>query len=221
MLSSILEQKQHDMDILISCSYLKDETDGLISNLKIIEYFQKLGLNIVGYEYEPSKFMDRSYFRNDRTKHTKSDWILFADADMVYDDEFFFDISKKLKIPIYANSNKVLGADRHSLDIEFCEQYIKSQKYNMEPIFLSHPCKILKEFPLRDKPGGGGRAPGYFQLVNGEVARSLGKYCTKHNGFFADKAIRRMLGGVIKIEDTRPQYHLNHYRDNRYNKDQK
>lgn len=220
MLSSILQQQKHNIDIVVTCSYLEDGSDGLLSNKSIINFFQKKGLNIIGYKYTYDKIIDRSYFRDDRTKNSSADWILFVDADMVYNQDFFKDLEEKLISDDYRNETKVLGADRVSLDIDTCENYIRSMNYGFEPIFVPHPVVVLKTFPVKGI-GGGTKAPGFFQLIRGDVAKSVGKYCTKNNGFFADKSIRYLCGGVREIKNIKPQYHLNHYRDNRYNNQQK
>jgi hypothetical protein len=213
MLSSIVQQKDHNLDIVVTCSYLKDGSDGQPNNIQIIDFFQNKGLNIIGYEYPQNKMLDRTYLRNDRAKNTKADWILFADCDMIYDPLFFTDLEKKLMSDEYKNITKVFGADRVSLDIDLCEKFLLDYQF-IDPFFITQPAEQIKDFPYFNK-GGRSRAAGYFQLVNGDAIRNLGKYSVKNNGFRGDGSIRYLSGGVVGL-DLKPQYHLNHHRNDRY-----
>ena len=40
MLSSIVQQKDHNLDIIVTSSYLKDGSDGQPNNIQIIDFFQ-------------------------------------------------------------------------------------------------------------------------------------------------------------------------------------
>lgn len=213
MLSSILQQTDNPIDLIISCSYLKNKKDGKPSNIDTIDFFNAKGLNIIGYEYSIEQMLDRSYFRNDRAKNTKADWIIFADADMLYDPSFFSDMSYQLNLPEYRDETKVIGSDRISLDIVYSEQFFKSS-LNNDPFYIDNAVEKIQHIPIINI-GGGRVAPGYFQLINGNTIRKLGKYSNRHNGFKADMSIKKLLGGVRKA-NFKKQYHLNHYRAHRY-----
>lgn len=214
MLSSIIQQINNNIDLTISCSYLKNKQDGMPSNIDVIDFFQNKKLNIIGYEYPLNKILDRSYFRNDRAKNTKADWIIFADSDMVYDPYFFNDLEYKLSLPQYKDETRVMGADRVGLNIQECEDFFQKQQHITKPFYVEDAVSKIQHIHI-DKIRGGNVVPGYFQLINGDAIRKLGRYSVRHNGFKADRSVRVLMGGRTKI-NLKYQYHLNHFRNNRY-----
>lgn len=214
MLSSIVQQINNNINLTITCSYLKDKQDGVPCNIDVIDFFRNKGLNIIGYEYPMAKMLNRSYFRNDRAKNTKADWIIFADSDMLYDPNFFNDLETQLQLSKYQNETRVMGSDRISLHKSESENFLKSYLSYSNPFYVDNVVEKIQHISIINI-GGGRVAPGYFQLINGDAIRKLGKYSNKHNGFNADVSVRKLMGGNTKI-NLKPQYHLNHFRNNRY-----
>lgn len=220
MLSSLLQQElsNHQIEIHIAHS----TNNGTPTTESIIDFFKDRGMRITSDIMTEENISKRGLSRNNRVEHTISDWILFADCDMVYHPLFFQDLCSKLEND-FKNETRVIGADRYSLDIPFCTNY-----FNKNP--LLQPTNILQVYDLVSKwplyyIANGRRAAGYFQLVNTKILKSKTKVYShrshRDNIFSAkyssDIHFRHIMGGRTRIP-TLPQYHLNH---SRYTKEQR
>jgi glycosyltransferase involved in cell wall biosynthesis len=214
MLSSILQQKGDIPNITISISYTSN--NGKPMTEELIELFRDKGLNIIDVVVAEDNVKNRSLSRNIRASETIADWIIFADADMVYHPLFFADIKEQLLSDKYKNETKVIGGDRHSLDINFCENYfIKDKKHY--PRIVTNVYDVVSKWPIK-YIGGKRIAAGYFQLANTKAIKQAGD-CYSHNTkdnihfrkYRADRGFRVRMGGRVPME-VKPQYHLNHSR---------
>lgn len=212
MLNSILQQKGDIPEILVSISYVPN--NGNPTTESLISFFRERGLNILDVVLEEDQIHNRAIPRNIRAKETNVDWILFADADLVYDPNFFSDLKKKLESEEFKNETKVLGADRHSLKDNFCIDYFnKCEK--QYPCEIPHVAKVAASFPVKWIKGKN-VAAGYFQLARVQAIKDKGGiYSGRKRDFWrstkSDKQFRAHMGGRKPI-DVLPIYHLNHDR---------
>lgn len=221
MLSSILQQKGELPELLVSISYTKD--NGNPTTESVIELFRKNGMNILDVVLTPAEVSNRSVSRNIRLKETNSDWILFADCDLVYDNDFFAIVKKKLEGDKYKNETKVIGCDRYSLNDQFCIKYFEEDKREY-PCIIENVVDIPKTFPVKWKRGGE-TAAGFFQLANvASVRERKGVYSGRNRDLWratkSDREFRVRMGGRVSINEATDveqgielrQYHLNHDR---------
>ena len=95
MLSSILQQIGNIPNLIINISYVANDGDPTTED--VCHFFKDKGLNIKETVLSEKEIKNRSYARKKQALESKSDWILFADADMVYEPLFFDDLSKDIK----------------------------------------------------------------------------------------------------------------------------
>lgn len=212
MLSSILQQKGDIPDILVSISYTPE--NGNPKTKDVNDFFRSKGLNILDVELDPKDAPNRAIPRNIRAGKTESDWILFADCDIVYDPMFFDDLKKKLESSLFKDETKVLGADRHSLDIPFCIKYFE-EDVREYPCIIEDVSSIPKIWPKK-WISGKGTCAGYFQLARVDAIKEKGGiYSGRKRDFWrvtkSDRQFRVHMGGRRPI-DVLPMYHLNHDR---------
>lgn len=212
MLSSILQQKGDVPNIIVNISHT--DNDGTPTTEEVCNFFRSKGLNIKETKVTEKEVSNRAFARNIQSTETTADWILFADSDMVYSEDFFDDLQKKLKT-ILKDVELVMGADRYSLNDQFCIDYFEKDK-TVYPCIIENAGKIAAEFPVKRKCGSG-IAPGNFQLISGKVLKGKckGKITDRPGDHWrrtkGDRALRVRVGGRIGIE-TKGQYHLNHDR---------
>lgn len=212
MLSSILQQKGCIPEIVISISYLPDA--GNPTTEKCIDLFKKQGLNIIGLPVNMGEESNRAIARNLRTKNTKADWIIYADADMVYASNFFEELKNKLESDQYKDEKLVIGADRHSLDIKHCVDFFDNDTREY-PCVIDNVAEEVSKWPVWYVKGKR-IAPGYFQLANVQAIKDKGGVYSlvnvdKWRLCKTDRVFRHHMGGNVGI-DLPPQYHLNHDR---------
>jgi len=212
MLSSILQQEGDCPEILVSVSYTPE--NGNPKTKEVIDFFKEKGLNILEVELTPEEAPNRAIPRNIRAGATEADWILFADSDMVYDPMFFDDLKKQLESDDYKDETKVMGADRHSLDIPFCIKFFEEDKREY-PCVIENVAQIPKDWPKKWVRGRN-IAAGYFQLARVEAIKEKGGiYSGRKRDLWrrtkSDRQFRVHMGGRRPMK-VLPQYHLNHDR---------
>jgi hypothetical protein len=212
MLSSILQQRGDTPNILVSVSYTLENGDPRTE--EVIEFFQDKGLVIQPLYISPKRVHNRAVPRNIRAKETEADWMLYADSDLVYHPDFFADLKVKLESDKYKDEHKVMGADRHSLDIPFCIKYFEEDTREY-PCVIEDVAKIPEDWPKK-WISGKRIAAGYFQLANvAEIKARGGKYSGRQRDRWrrtgSDRQFRCHMGGRRGI-DVLPMYHLNHDR---------
>jgi len=211
MLSSILQQKGDLPKIKINISHC--ENDGNPTTREVCDFFSNLGLDIKQTIMSNNDVSNRAKARNVQVKESKSDWILFADSDLVYDEFFFDDINKKLRKD-FLFETVCMGADRTSLDIPFCIKFFEEDN-RQYPCVVESVADISKKWPIRVKTGGR-LAPGNFQLASLFTIQVHGGFYSKKEQDLwratrSDKTFRKHIGGVKNI-NAKPFYHLNHDR---------
>jgi len=212
MLNSILQQEGDYPEILVSVSYTPENGDP--NTREVTDFFREKGLNILDLELRQRQAHNRAIPRNIRAGATEADWILFADSDMVYSPLFFDDLKKKLESDDYRNETKVLGADRHSLDIPFCIKYFEEDERTY-PCIIENVAQIPKDWPKK-WISGKRTCAGYFQLARVDAIKEKGGiYSGRKRDVWrrtkSDRQFRVHMGGRRPIE-VLPQFHLNHDR---------
>ena len=119
---------------------------------------------------EPGQESIRVLARNIRAKETQADWMIWADADMVYHKEFFADLKNKVSQEPVLSCTQVMGADRHSLNIPFCVNYFNEDKREY-PCIIDNVAELVSTWPDW-RFGGKHIAAGYFQLANVQAIKN-------------------------------------------------
>lgn len=211
MLNSILQQKGTVPPITVNISYLP--STGNPTTESLCEFFKKEGMNIKELHVPENEIHNRAYARQKQIEKTESDWLIFADSDMVYDPYFFDDLHKQVEGPL-KDIPYVMGADRHSLDIDFCVKYFNEDKREY-PCLVENVAELVSHWPVMHIHGRN-IAAGNFQLASlNRVIETGRKYTNSAHDRWrktkADRHFRLILGGRTGIK-TKPMYHLNHDR---------
>ena len=221
MLSSLLRQKDHGNrpDIVFDVAYPINNGNPTTEN--VCKFFRDLGLQITETPYEGMEEIQyRGLVRNRQIEQCKTEWILFADTDMVYDCDFFDDLGKQLNTEL-KNEKRVISAKRISLDKEYCKNFFNKVDDRKYPCFIQS-ADICSKWPIFQVSRNVGA--GYFQLASLKNIKERGGIYVdpKKNTDWSwdrmqkansDRQFRKMMGGIKRIK-TKPQYHLNHERDN-------
>ena len=217
MLSSILDQKGVGSN-KISVTTAHIYKNGKPTVEEVAQHFREIGMDIrlIGYP-DHERFQYRGFTRNDQLEQCDSDWMLWADTDMVYPPDFFSEVFRLLETPEYKNNPHCLYSARFSTTLKETNQLVDSFNY---PVVIPHPWDKVKDLPgaLRRNIGAG-----YCHLVNVAVLKNSSQpYYNnpkKARDFpwirFAkarsDMYFRRRIGGQpIPLP---VQYHLQHVRD--------
>jgi hypothetical protein len=224
MISSVVEQKGEPPDITFSVAY--PPRNGNPTTEELCQYFHQFDGNKFRLREVPvsmEEIRSRGLVRNRQLSLTDADFILFADADMVYDPEFFSELMGQLK-GVLAEETRCISASRISLDKQFSRDFfnIGDGSKIQYPQLIKDPASIVSKWPIFKITSNIGA--GNFQLANVKNLRD------NHHGYYvdpakakrdfwtrtkSDKRFRTIVGGICKIK-TKPQYHLNHERDNEY-----
>jgi len=223
MLSSILQQKGNVPNIIFNVAYPKN--NGNPTTEKVCKFFGEHGLNVKETIYPDEKSIQfRGLVRNKQLAETTADWILMSDSDMIYDPLFFDDLQKQL-INELKNEKRCISATRISLDKPYCKNFFNNNiDTNFYPCVVDNVADIVSKWPVYQISRSCGA--GYFQLANVKNIKE------NHGGIYvnpnrckdeaefesyhktrSDSQFRHMLGGKVTIT-TKPQFHLNHERDN-------
>jgi len=212
MLTSILQQKGNIPNIIVNISHCPN--NGNPTTESVINLFREKGLSIKETMLTEKEMSNRAIARNKQATETTADYILFSDSDLVYDEYFFEDLQKNIKEK-YRDINVVMGADRYSLDDQFCIKMFEEDK-RQYPCIIEDVAKLVSTWKVKWKRGKG-TAPGFFQLVKVKVLKEkggglvTGRAKDHWRRTIADRALRVRLGGRVGIE-TRNFFHLNHDR---------
>ena len=221
MMSSILNQKGDVPKIIFNVAYVKN--NGNPTTEKVCEFFRNKGLNIKETVYDDFSLMQyRGFVRNRQLLECKSKWMFFADCDMVYSSMFFDDLAKQLR----GNLRKVsqcISARRISLGKDHCKDIFNNDNSENYPKIIDDTDQVSK-WPVYTVSRSCGA--GYMQICNVRTMRyntngfyvdplknpDLPEHDLMHKTY-SDRNFRMAINGVCRIS-TKPQYHLNHERDN-------
>jgi len=218
MLSSILNQLDPpDIAIDISCV----AGNGSPTTDEIIELYSE-HLDITKTEYPLETLQYRGLTRNGAMIRCNTEWLLFADCDMVYHPEFFRRLSDTLAGIDEKHYASMMIAGRYSNDIDKGNALIAAEDYT-KPI--DNPWKRADARLNKIRRGCCGA--GYFQLINMDhvdhgsyyIDGSLNEDYSWLNRFAkanSDHQFRRRIGRCYKLPRWfwNSQIHINHDRDN-------
>jgi hypothetical protein len=132
---------------------------------------------------------------------------------MVYEPLFFADLKKQLQSNL-KNEKKVMGANRISLNDNFCIKFFEEDK-------RTYPCEILESAAIASKFPvkwivGKFVAPGNFQLASVRAIKEKGSiYSGRQKDVWrmtrSDRQFRNYMGGNVPINALK-MFHLNHDR---------
>ena len=219
MLSSILQQKGDVPRLIFNVAYPANE--GNPTTESVCSFFRKEGLNVVEVVFSSrNEFQQRGLIRNKQLEKVNADWVLFADADMVYDPLFFEDIGEKV-MTVLKDEEKCISSRRTRLPVDHCCLQFNEKDSREYPCVVNDVASLVNGWPREKKPLSKNCGAGYFQLIHVEKLRARfgNTYIDPKNARDqtlvhltpSDERFRRMLGGVVGI-DAKPQYHLNHER---------
>ena len=226
MMSSVLQQKGNAPNITFNVAYPKN--NGNPRTEDVCRLFVGNGLSVKEIVYKDEiEIQKRGLVRNVQLAGSCADWILFSDSDMVYDPFFFEDLRNQLENTDLKSETRCISARRISLSKEYSKDYFNKVDKNVYPCVVPNVAEFVSKWPIFKISKSCGA--GYFQLANVKNIRENcgGVYvdpasCKDEAEFESyhktrsDKQFRHLLGGTATIK-TKPQYHLNHERDNEEN----
>jgi hypothetical protein len=222
-MSSILQQKGNVPNIIFNVAYPQNNGNPRTEDVCI--FFREQGLNVKETIYPDEKSIQfRGIVRNKQLAETSADFVLMSDSDMVYDPLFFEDLQNQLESAELKNETRCISAKRVSLSKEYSKDYFNKIDKNIYPCVVPNVAEFVSKWPIFKISNSCGA--GYFQLANVKnIKENCGgiyvdpKKCAdvpeyeKFHKTKSDRQFRQMLGGIKRIK-TKPQYHLNHERDN-------
>lgn len=170
-LSSISQQTGNKPDIQTDIAYVKNM--GKPFPQDVLWFFKKKGLIIKSHEYKTmADIQYRGFTRNKHIQDCNTEWILFADADMVYPVDFFEQLNVLL-CGEFKDSPHCLIVGRYSTYLEETEKLIDNYEY---------PCMVTNAFDKCSKLNKKRKSnvgAGYFHLANVKNVRDnfQGLYC--------------------------------------------
>jgi glycosyltransferase involved in cell wall biosynthesis len=225
MLSSLAHQSC-DFTITVDVSCLKDAGDPTTESVCELYQSDKLIINVSYYDLETLQY--RGLTRNDAIERCKTDWLLFADCDMVYHPHYMQRLIDHVqKEPCI--QDHMFKAGRFSNDIDKANEMVAAEQYDKR---LHHPWKRADRRLNKIKRANVGA--GYFQLIHATKCDHGGYYVKKEknrdHGWISgpkkwakansDRQFRRRIGKVSKLPRwfSQNQIHINHNRDNMFKK---
>ena len=222
MLSS-LQNQIGAPDITVDISCMKDAGTPTTEQIAAMYGSDRLHINMHYYPIETLQY--RGLTRNDAIKRCKTDWLLFADCDMVYHHEYFNKLMTEVAGILASNPSKarcIFTAGRYSNDIDKANDMVHAEAYEAP---IPHPWKRVDARLNKIKRGNVGA--GYFQLISMIHCAHEGYYVDPDNNrdhawldkwakANSDRQFRRRIGNVCKLSRwlSRNQIHINHNRDN-------
>jgi len=227
MLSSLLAQKkQSRYELIVDIAHFSD--NGNPSTENVINFFSDKGLKIYNRLYNDyDRFKYRGLTRNDQIASCSTDFMLFADTDMVYHNRFFYRMMELITTDEqYKNYNGIMTCGRWSQDnskIELTNEFVDSLIQN-DPVYVDNIWVITDQ--KLEKIGRGNVGAGFFQLINTSTCKHDKYYVEEDNckdydweekgqKAKSDQQFKRRIGLKKKMPSwfSEAQIHLNHKRD--------
>lgn len=169
----------------------------------------------------------RGHIRTKNLQDTKSEFLLYVDADVVYEPTFMAKLAARLEK--HRGNTKVLAAPRLSMSFEDGYNLVKFAHYSWPIVGSWKRAMEMKTWPSAHGKISGA---GFFQAIHVPTVRKFlqdkyGRvfYCAPewnrdHDTFTnthitrSDRYFRMVLGGIVEAPELINQVHLNHYRKN-------
>lgn len=162
-------------------------------------------------------FARRGWVRDYFLQNSTAEWIIYNDADVAYDPQFFAHLSKFLQG--WAGDPRPVGTWRNTMGFKEGYEIIDTEDY-IAPVV--DPTGKLAGICNKKSKGGKICAAGFFQLIHVPSVRKLGVTYTDgayDNDIFkaryntpSDIVFRKKVGGFRAFQQCKPSYHINHYR---------
>ena len=226
MLSSLMHQIDAP-EIKLDVSHVKD--NGEPTTEAICDLYDNFGFRIHRYEYPYEILQYRGLTRNGAILRCNTEWLLFADCDMVYHPEFFARLRDYIDSVDESKYNSIFISGRRSQPnhtIANSNTVVDAEDFSNH---IAHPWKRADaRLPKKMRSCVGA---GYFQLINIDKCEHGSYYVDpeanrdrswidKFAKASSDGQFRRRIGNCHKLPRWfwRAQIHLNHYRDNQFGK---
>lgn len=230
MLSSLLAQKkQGRYDLKVDIAHMQG--NGTPSTEDLVTYYGKKGLNVYSRAYNDyERFKYRGLTRNDQTSDCDTNFLLYADTDMVYHNRFFYRLMTLItEDENYRDYEGIMTCGRWSQNNEiiertneFVDSLVQDNPIYIKDIWVEADNKLEKV--SRSNVGAG-----FFQLINMERCLHGGYYVPEDNckdyswekrgqKAKSDQQFKRRIGTKKKLPHwySEAQIHINHYRDNMF-----
>ena len=221
MLSSLLDQTVKPR-VVVSCM----QDNGTPKTEDVVGLFRdQLGMDIELDPYNDiTVFEQRGIVRNNQLESCKTEWLLFADCDMVYHPAFFESLYGRLdEFP----HDAVICSGRkscHDVAIQDIDKLV-NENVKTKPVYVVGSFdKIIPMTPVRRACGGAG----FFQLIHVDAADGYYVQSAIDHGWldggiwktYSDHVFRRRVGKLHNLPRWfwRNQRHVNHFRDNQFDK---
>ena len=225
MLSSLM----HQIDapgITVDVSHVKG--NGEPTTEEVVALYDNFGYRINCYEYPLDILQYRGLTRNGAMLRCNTEWLLFADCDMVYHPEFFKRLENYIESISDDHYKSMFISGRRSQPnhtISNSNKVVDAEDYTKH---IPHPWKRADaRLPRKMRSCVGA---GYFQLINMDKCDHENYYVdpeanrdhswAKYAKASSDGQFRRRIGNCHKLPRWwwRAQIHLNHNRDNMFSR---
>jgi hypothetical protein len=225
MLSSLVEQTKPGL-VLVDVAHMPN--NGQPSTESLVKFFSDK-LNVKSSLWEDfDRFQFRGLVRNRQLQECETEWLLFADCDMVYHQEYFERLTEELERN-HKQATYMLSSGRVSNPKEQANEMVNevSEKTDFIQMAVKHAFEMADRLP---KIPRGNVGAGFCQLINKNHAPHGGYYVKptenrdwswKRRGSNpkSDMQFRRRLSAAGGPRQALPAWfsdnaiHLNHDRD--------
>lgn len=164
----------------------------------------------------------RGFIRTKNVKNAKAEWILFLDADDVFEPTFFTKLNDIISSLSDEDKHKIISIPRLTMPMESGYKIIDSVSYDA-PIKGTY--NRVEKYKTHFSRNGAVSAAGYFQLCHIPTMRQRGinsyvdgKYdvdllsSKSYYRMKSDMVFRKKFSGIFPIRTLPPIIHINHYR---------
>jgi len=223
MLSSLCHQSQPDL-VAVDIAYLTG--NGTPATESLIDFYgQRMPIRGSAYT-DLRSFQKRGYTRNRQLRQCTTDWILFADCDMVYHPEYFWRLGEEL-LSQHATATHMLSSGRWSTEKEPTNTLV-NRTISTTPELIPDAFQQVTILPKARRRNVGA---GFSQLINMHHAPHAGFYVEsgksrdwswnrRYHKTRSDIQFRKRMNRLGGRRQSLPEWftdgliHLNHERDN-------
>jgi len=211
-LSSFVNYPPVKAQLTVTVFYSTDDK----KTVSILNYFEQKSVNNVTWNFQPlenKKLFRRGIGRNMAARATKSDWIWYTDCDIIFHENCLDSLVEQVQ-----GSQEILYYPRQERTTEMLEESDQMLSKDSKPQIVDIN---VERFSLHSR----NKAKGAFQIVHGDVARSIG-YCEKIRIFqteskhwrktYEDTAFRWLVASDGAPIDVDGVFQIRHVKKGRY-----